>query len=195
MKNFYLGNMKLIHKFLLNQLAMSLFGFMTIIAMSAFGDIAMYVTTVIAACFFVSLLYDNAWDEGARDRNKITNNRLSPRPFHGVKVALFAYIPTYLFLVPFVVLTAISLMGYTAVDSVAAVFKAFTIFLCNGMYLGISYGLPDIFPQTYGFFFVLYLIPAILGYGLGYYLGTKDIQLKTYFGMAPTTDQPIKKSK
>ena len=187
--------MMLIHKFLLNQLAMSLFGFMTIIAMSSFGGFTMYVTTTVAALFFASLLYDSAWDEGARDRNKITNNRLIPRPFHGVKVALFSYIPTYLFLVPYVLLTAVSLMGYTAVDSVAAIFKALTIFLCNGMYLGFSYGLTDLFPDTYAFFFILYLIPAVVAYGIGYYLGTKDLQLKTYFGMAPTTDIPVKKSK
>lgn len=193
MKKFYTDNMKLIHKFLLNQLAMTLFGFMTIIAMSSFGEIAMYITTFLAAFFFLSLLYDNAWDEGARDRNKITNGRLSPRPMHGVKVALFSYIPTYLFLIPFVVLTFISLMGVTSVDAVAAVFKAFVIFLCNGMYLGFSYGLPDLFPQTYGFFFILYLIPAIVAYGLGYYLGTEDVQIKTKFGMAPTTDEPKKK--
>jgi len=195
MKNFYTSNMKLIHKFLLNQLALSLFGFMTIISMSSFGELAMYVTTVLAALFFVSLLYDNAWDEGARDRNKITNNRLTPRPFHGVKVALFAYIPTYLFLVPYVVLTAVSLLGVKVLDPLAAIFKAVTIFLCNGMYLGFSYGLPDVFPQTYGFFFVLYLVPAVVAYGLGYYLGTKDLQLKTFLGMAPTTNEPVKKSK
>ena len=195
MKKFYTENQKLIHKFLLNQLALSLFGFMTIIAMSSFGNTAMLVTTVMAAAFFAALLYDNAWDIGARDRNKITNGRLKKRPLHGIKVALFAYIPTYVFLVPTVIFTILSLFNVTVLDGIAAVFRAFTIFLCNGMYLGFTYVLPDAFPTAYPLFFVLYLLPALLAYGLGYYLGTEDIQIKTIFGMAPTTDQPKKSKK
>lgn len=195
MKNFYTQNMKLIHKFLLNQIALSLFGFMTIIAMSAFGNVAMVITTVFAAAFFACLLYDSAWDEGARDRNKITNGRLIERPLHGVKVALFSYIPTYFFLIPCIILNVLSLVGVSAVDDVFAVFLTLNIFLCNGMFLGFSRTLAGIFPHTYSFFFIAYLIPAILAYGLGYYLGTKDIQLKTFLGLAPTTDEPQNKKK
>lgn len=193
MKNFYTKNMKLIHKFLLNQIALSLFGFMTIMSMSSFGRTAMYVTTVFAVLFFAALLYDNAWDEGARDRNKISNGRLNPRPFHGVKLALFSYIPTLLFLIPLLILSFISILGVNGLDTVISIFKAIVIFIPNGMYLGFSYGLPDIFPETQCFFYVLYLIPAVVAYGLGYYLGTEDKQIKCFFGMAPTTDEPKKK--
>ncbi len=193
MKKFYTANMKLIHKFLLNQIAISLFGFMTIIAMSSFGKTAMLLTTFFAAAFFASLLYDSAWDEGARDRNKISNGRLTERPLHGVKVALFSYIPTYIFLVPCLVLNALSLAGVSAVDDVFAVFLALNIFLCNGMYLGFSRTLAGFVPHAYSFFFIAYLVPAVLAYGLGYYLGTKDVQLKTFFGLAPTNDEPKKK--
>ena len=193
MKTFYSNNMKLIHKFLLNQFALSLFGFMTIMAMSSFGTMAMYVTTVLAALFFASLLYDNAWDEGARDRNKIFNGRLTARPFHGVKVALFSYIPTLVFLIPLLVITIVSLAGVNALDSLMSVLKAIVIFIFNGMYLGFSYGLPDIFPETQCLFYILYLLPALIAYGLGYYLGTEDKQIKTFFGLAPTTDEPKKK--
>lgn len=195
MKKFYTDNMKLIHKFLLNQLAISLFGFMVIISMSSFGDIAMYVATAMAALFFCTLLYDNAWDEGARDRNKITNQRLQKRPLHGVKVALFSYIPTLVFVVPTLVFTALAVADIVALEGVAVVFRALSLFLCNGMYLGFTYGLAELFPDTYTFFLVLYLLPALISYGLGYYLGTEDKQIKTVLGMAPTTNEPIKKKK
>jgi len=195
MKKFYTDNMKLIHKFLLNQLAISLFGFMIIISMSSFGTTAMYVATAMAALFFCSLLYDNAWDEGARDRNKITNQRLQKRPLHGAKVALFSYIPTFVFVIPTLIFTGLALADITALEKVALFFRALAVFLCNGMYLGFSFGLAEIFPDTYTFFLVLYVLPALISYGLGYYLGTEDKQIKTVFGMAPTTNEPVKKKK
>lgn len=189
-KSFYLDNMKLIHKFLLNQFAISLFGFMVIIALSAMSRSAMIVATVCSALFFAALLYDSAWDEGIRDRSKITNGRLTERPFHGAAVALFSYIPTLIFVLPTVALSLLSAFGVNAVDGALTVLSAISLFLCNGMYLGFSYLLAEIFPNMYHLFFLAYLLPAIFAYGLGYYLGIKDVQIKTMFGMKPSTNKP-----
>lgn len=196
LKNFYLDNMKLIHKFLLNQIAIGLFGFMVIISTSMMSQTAMIIATVCAALFFCALLYDGAWEEGARDRNRILNGRLKKRPFHGAAVALFAYIPSMLFVIPSVVLTLISLAGVSAVDGVLTVFTTISLFVCNGMYLGFSWMLAGAMPKAYPLFFLLYFIPAVFAYFLGYYLGTEDVQIKTFFGMKPTTGDPsVKKRK
>lgn len=192
-KKFYLNNMKLIHKFLLNQFAISLFGFMVIIALSAMSQSAMIVATVCSALFFAALLYDSAWDEGIHDRSKITNGRLEERPLHGAAVALFSYIPTLVFVLPTVVLALLSAFGINALDGALTVLNAVSLFLCNGMYLGFSYLLADIFPHMYYLFFLAYLLPAVFAYGLGYYLGIKDVQIKTLFGMKPTTNAPKKR--
>lgn len=191
-KRFYLDNMKLIHKFLLNQFAISLFGFMVIIALSALSQSAMIIATICSALFFTVLLYDTAWDEGVHDRSKITNGRLEERPMHGMSVALFAYIPTLLFVIPTIVLTLISYLGYNIVDSALTVLTTISLFLCNGMYLGFSYLLAGTFPELYQLFFIAFLLPAVFAYGLGYYLGIKDCQIKTLFGMKPTTNAPKK---
>lgn len=193
MKSFYLNNMKLIHKFLLNQFAISLFGFMVIIALSAMSESAMIIATVCSALFFAVLLYDSAWDEGIHDRSKITNGRLENRPFHGAAVALFAYIPTMIFVCPTVILSVLSALGINAVDGALTVLSAISLFLCNGMYLGFSYILAEIFPNMYQLFFLAYLLPAIFAYGLGYYLGIHDVQIKTVFGMKPTTNASKKR--
>lgn len=193
MKSFYLNNMKLIHKFLLNQFAISLFGFMVIIALSAMSESAMIIATVCSALFFAVLLYDSAWDEGIHDRSKITNGRLEERPFHGASVALFSYIPTMIFVLPTVVLTLFSAFGINVVDSALTVLSTVSLFLCNGMYLGFSYILAEIFPNMYQLFFLAYLLPGIFAYGLGYYLGIKDVQIKTMFGMKPTTNASKKR--
>lgn len=193
MKSFYLNNMKLIHKFLLNQFAISLFGFMVIIALSAMSESAMIVATICSALFFAALLYDSAWDEGIHDRSKITNGRLEEHPLHGAAVALFSYIPTMLFVLPTVVLTLLSALGINAVDGVLTVLSPISLFLCNGMYLGFSYILAEIIPNMYQLFFLAYLLPGIFAYGLGYYLGIKDVQIKTMFGMKPSTNAPKKR--
>lgn len=191
-KSFYLENMKLIHRFLLNQVAISLFGFMVIIATSRVSQNAMVIATVCSGLFFCALLYDAAWEEGARDRNRIINGRLKNRPLHGVKVALFAYIPSMLFVIPAAVLTVISLCGVHGADGVLTVLSTISLFVCHGMYLGFSWLLAGVFPHAYPLFFLAYFIPAAAAYGLGYFLGTKDKQLKTLIGMKPTTGEPRK---
>ena len=194
-KSFYTENMKLIHKFLLNQVAISIFGFTVILATSALSPTAMMISTVFASLFFVSLLYDSAWEEGERDRNRILNGRLEKRPLHGMKVALFAYIPTFLFVIPAFILTLFAVFGIRFWRPVLMVCTAVSLFVCNGMYLGFSNALAGVFPTGYVLFTPLFLIPGILAYTLGYYLGIKDIQLKTFIGMKPTTGSPEKKKK
>lgn len=192
-KNFYLDNMKLIHKFLLFQLAMALFGFTVILSSSAFGNTAAVIATVAATLFFTALLYDAAWEEGERDRNRILNGRLKKRPLHGAKVALFSYIPTMFFVAIDAVLTVVMLCGASLpkfFELVLTVSNAILLFLAFGMYLGFSYVLADFVPRAYTLFFVLYAIPAVLAYGLGYYLGTQDKQIKTLFGMKPSLGKP-----
>lgn len=191
-KNFYLNNMKLIHKFLINQIAISIFGFTVIIAASLINTTAMTIATACAGLFFCALLYDSAWEVGAKDRNKVINGRLEERPAHGAFVALFSYIPTLVFVVPTAIFCLLSLCGVHFFDAVLAVFTPISIFLCNGMYLGFSWLLAGAFPNAYQLFFVIYLIPAVFSYWLGYMLGLKDKQIKTLLGMKPSTGAPSK---
>lgn len=196
-KSFYFDNMKLIHKFLLNQFALSIFGMMVCVSISAFSDTAMFVASVLASLFFVSLLYDSAWDEGARDRNRVTNGRLPLRPLHGAKVALFAYIPTLVFLIPSLISSFLRLADIHFLDPIEWVGKWIVLFFCNGTYLGIAFVANEI-PMNNGydvsmFISVLFLLPAIAAYALGYRLGLADKQIKTLFGMAPALGDGAKK--
>lgn len=193
-KNFYLSNMKLIHKFLINQIAISLFGLTVILATSAFSKMAMVIATICAAVFFNFLLYDSAWDEGAKDRNKVINGRLKERPAHGALVALFANIPTLIFVVPNALLCILALFGLHTFDAVRVVLSILSVFVCNGMYLGFSDLLTDVFPNTYQLFLLFYVVPSVFSYWLGYLLGLKDKQIKTLFGMKPSTGE-VKKPK
>ena len=183
MKKFYLKNMKLIHKFLLNQIVISIFGMMTIIPLSEFGKSSMLAATLISTLFFMFLLYDAAWDEGGRDRNRVCNNRLEYRPLHGVKIALFAYIPTFIFLVPVFAGAALNRFGWHRLDDLFAVLKTILLFLFNGMYLGFSF----LFGQNVFFPLILaaYIMPAALAYGAGYFLGLKDRRFRALFGIKP----------
>lgn len=205
-KNFYFDNMKLVNKFWINQIAMSIFGIMVCGALSSFGTTWAIVASALSSFFFAALLYDNAWDEGFRDRNRVTNGRLKFRPFHGAKIALFAYIPTLIFLIPAVISTIIRLCGKDIMSSVEAVCKA-VILLTNGTYFGIFIGTSPVeYTQTNGvtqvtgddismLIAVACLIPAVFAYLLGYRLGLADKQIKTVFGAKPALSADTKKAK
>ncbi len=196
-KTFYLDNMKLINKFLLNQIAISIMGMMVSIALSAINRAAMLAGSLVTSLLFVSLLYDNAWDEGARDRNRVSNGRLKYRPFHGAKVALFAYIPTLIFIIPGVFNSTLRLFGIHLIDSVEAICKAVVLFFLNGSYLGFVYAANDTLINNgvdISLFVALAcLIPGIVAYLLGYLMGLKDKQIKEYLGMKPSLGDGAKK--
>ncbi len=203
MFKFYKDNMRLVHKFWLNQFAMSLFGFMVIITMSSFdaenSNMFELMATVVAALFFVSLLYDNAWDAGARDRNKITNGRMAFQPLYGVKVALVSYFPTAAFLLFGLLTGVLKLFDISFLDSVGYVCNTIVMFIAHGMFLGFSGLFADafvntsIYPFVHPLFLFALMLPAVTAYGMGYYLGAKDLQIKTVFGAAPSNDAPKKK--
>ncbi len=199
MLNFYKNNMRLIHKFVLNQIAMSLFGFMVIIAMSAFdtdgSHIFELIATAFAAAFFLSLTYDNAWDAGAHDRNKITNNRMLFKPLFGTKIAAFAYLPTALFVLIGLLVSLFSAFGVSFLNGVGFACNTVAAFVCHGMYLGVTALIAK--TSLYALCLAALMLPAIAVYTLGYYLGAKDKQIKTiFFGAAPSTDYiPPKKKK
>ncbi len=203
MFNFYKDNMRLVHKFLLNQFAFSLFGFMVIITVSSFdaegSNMMELIATAVAALLFLGLLYDNAWDAGAHDKNKITNGRMEFKPFYGTLVALVSYIPTAVFALLGLITGILNLFDVHVFDSVGFVCNTIAMFVGHGMYLGYSGLFADAAVNSpyYSLFHAMFLfvlmIPAIVAYALGYYLGAKDKQIKTLFGAAPTNDAPRKK--
>lgn len=194
-KNFYIENMKLVNKFILNQIALSIFGFMVCIAISSFGEWEGIITSVFASLFFCALLYDAAWDEGARDRNRVSNGRLPFRPFHGAKVALFAYIPSLIFILPGVVSTILRLNGVHFLETVEVICKAITMVLGFGTYLGIAYAFTSADLEISMLIFAACIIPAVVAYYLGYRLGLADKQLKTLVGMKPSLGYGAQKQK
>ncbi len=188
--------MKLINKFLLNQIAMAIFGVMVCLPMPMFGKVALIIASLVAALFFVALLYDNAWDEGFRDSNRISNGRLNFRAFHGARVALFAYIPTILFWSIWAVSVVLNRLGVEFLNSVGAVCKAIVVFFCNATYLGIVYTFNNQVNEVALLLSELVcLLPAVIAYFLGYRLGIIDKQIKTVFGIKPTLGEGAKNQK
>lgn len=200
-KEFYVDNMKLVNGFVLNQLALSVFGFMVCIAMSEISETVSIITSILASLFFCSLLYDSAWTEGDRDRNRVSNGRLPLRPLHGAKVALFAYIPTFIFLIPGLITNILNIFGITVFDTLNLICKAILMIFGFGTYLGITYSAiavfitPGEFDYVSMFVFAACTIPAIVSYALGYRLGLADIQLKTLIGMKPSLGEGAYKNK
>lgn len=193
-KTFYFDNMNLINKFWLNQIALSILGIMVCLPMPSFGTAALIIASLFSAIFFISLLYDNAWDEGFKDSNRVSNGRLPLRPFHGAKIAVFAYAPSILFWVLWAVPTLLNCIGVETLNAFGVVGKTLVLFFCNGTYLGLVYTTLNYIDEVYLLLIALVcFIPAIISYGLGYRLGLADKQIKTLFGFKPALGDGAKK--
>ncbi|MBE6678355.1 MAG: hypothetical protein E7597_06145 [Ruminococcaceae bacterium] len=193
-KSFYLENMDLVNKFWLNQIAMSILGIMVCLPMVMLGNAGLIIASVFASAFFLCLLYDNAWDRGFKDSNKVSNKRLEFRPLHGAKVAVFAYAPSLFFLSLWALSVIFNVFGIEVFNSVGVIGKAVVELFCNGTYLGIAYVLLEYIEEPYSIFVVaMCFLPAIGAYGLGYRLGLADKQIKTFFGMKPALGEGAKK--
>lgn len=190
MKKFYLENMSSIHKFIINQIALSLFGIMITWPVSDKSLTLILIMGCFSSVFFCYMQYDNLWSLGALHRNRVINKRMEYTPLYGLKISLFAYIPSALI----VLLCYISRIfpGVTFFDNLYLIMDVIFTFLLNGMYSGFQIALNtvvgDSFATLLPWIFPLFFVPGIAVCALAYYLGVNDKQIKCFFGMKPSTD-------
>lgn len=187
MKGFFKNHSYDIVTMLLNQIAISLFGFSLVLAaMRIDNDILRNVTSVFSILFYLLLLYTKTWDIGFADKISTEQGKKKNNPWRGALISLCANAINYFFAV-FIMLGAL-LPNVAFFASIGAIAQALCMF-GQGMYAGLLVnpigGAPI---NTYWFVYFLTPIPAILVCGLSYYFGLRDLKHTALFHKKKKTE-------
>ncbi len=176
-------------KLLLNQIAISMFGFaLAMTAQRVENDTLLAVTSIGAIFFYLALEYGVAWKTGSNDRTGIQYGKRPWRPLTGLWVALLANSLNYLL----AILIAIGTLGN--IPTLATIPRTIAL-LAQGMYMGLlaTVEIGDTALNTFWWVYFLITLPALLISLVGYITGAKDIHI-TSMGIPelPESDRPTK---
>ena len=165
---------------LLNQLAISMFGFALVLAaMKIDNDTLRNVTSIFSILFYLVLLYIKAWDIGFRDKVSVEQGKKTGNSFRGALISLCANSINFLFAI-FVMLRAL-LPSVSVFETLGGIGQALCMFT-HGMYAGLLVNPVGGAPlNSYWFVYFLTPIPAILICGLAYYFGLHDVKYTGFF--------------
>ncbi len=188
MKQFFLKHSYNMVKMFLNQFAISIFGFVLVLATTqAKNNVLRNFTSVFAILFYLFLLYTMTWEIGFRDKIPSEAGKTRRNPFTGVSISLCANSVN-------LILAVFILMGQLIQTEVFGNIGATCIsiaVLTEGMYAGvIANPINGVLLNQQWFTYFLLPIPAILTCGIAYYLGLRDIKFTKLFNQPyPESDR------
>ena len=173
--NFFKDNSYTIVKCMLNQLGLTIFGFMLAMAVGM-NELLQLVTSLFSIAFYLFLQYSMMWTIGFKDKEKVDNKRIPHQPLKGAYISLFANIVNFVFGICMVI------GQYLHFESLY-VTSNFINKLIQAMYLG---AVRSIAVEYHSILFLLTPLPVIFICGLAYYLGVKDKRILKFFGIDTT---------
>ena len=148
-----------------------------------YGDILGICVSVFSILFYLYLVYVVVWDIGAKDKIRIDAGRLVYDPLHGLKLMLFAQIPSLFFAALLWIGAAFMAIGGGFFGSLGSVFYGIGFplaWVLDAMYLGL---LELVFnrelPLLCALLFTLPSLPSLGVCAMGYIFGVKDIRFLT----------------
>ncbi len=133
MLGFYKENQKMIHKLLINQIALSALGLMIGFPVNALaynynlGEVPNLIGGIFTAAMFFFVIYDSFWEWGTKYVSKKGQNL--PTAKTAALCAVFSYIPTIILILAY---TVCLILNVGALN----IFKWILLLLCNGMHFG-----------------------------------------------------------
>ncbi len=133
MLEFYKDNQRMIHKLIINQIAISALGLMVGFPVNALaynfgmGEIPNLLAGFFTMGMYFFVIYDAYWEWGSKYVSR--NGENVPNEKRALKTALFAYIPTFILIVLYAFCYIVKLEALN-------VFKWILLLLCNGMHFG-----------------------------------------------------------
>ena len=176
-------------RLLLNQVAISMFGFaLAMTAVKAESDPLLLWSSIAAIVFYLLLTYSTAWRTGSGDRLSIQYGKIPFRPLRGMTVALLAGSINFLL----AILIAVgALCGVPALEDIPGSIALLT----QGMYMGVLAVVPygNAVLNDAWWVYLLTPLPAILVATVGYIAGAKDVHLTNVnVPELPASDRPSK---
>ena len=184
MKKFFHDYSYSVVKMFINQIAIAIFGTsLTFATVSAHGDSGSFdtftlIVSIFSACFYLFLIYNIAWEIGAKDKISVDVNKKPYRPYLGFVLAFLANIPN---LILVTIYAATSISGAQGAQAIIRVISS----LVNGMYFGlmtvvrIPFGGEWVQLNAFWVSFLIAVLPAMITSEIAYYLGHRNFK---FFG-------------
>ena len=180
--NFFKNNLHLISRLFVNQLGMTMFGIVLMMASSK-NNLVSLCFSIFATLFYLYLIYSVMWEEGAKDLLRIEQGRKTKDSAYPWKISFFANVPN--FFIAFLMLIG-CLFGYFFASFDAAkslyVIMRLVVGLFEGMYAGIFSSIVTLLPDTEAvyaasglIFYTLSSLPMMAVSALAYSLGLRNI--------------------
>ena len=175
MFNFFKNNISIISKCFLNQIAMTVFGLIVLIAANLMATnlmnnnkVLFHVLGALAILIYLFLLYTIFWEKGAEDKIKIDSGRMKKNNFYGLFASLWANCINILFALIIIITSFLKSVNF--INNVNGIF--ITLFhLLNAMFLSLI-TIDNITPFIY---IIVLLLPLLVSWG-SYILGIKGFK-------------------
>ena len=184
MKKFFHDYSYNVVKMFINQLAIAIFGASLTFATTAVHgnstgfDTLTLVVSIFSALFYLFLIYNLAWEIGAKDKISVDVKKKPYRPWLGLFLAFLANIPNFIMVTIYAISSAVGTPDSTFIIRIISC-------LSNGMYFGALTVIRIFWDgawlplQVFWVSFLVVTLPAILTSGIAYYLGHKNFK---FFG-------------
>ena len=176
-------------RLLLNQVAISMFGFaLAMTAGKAESDPLLLWSSIAAIVFYLALTYGTAWRVGSGDRLSIQYGKIPYRPFRGLVLSLIANSINLL-------LAVLITIGVFCKVPVLEDIPTLIALLSQGMYMGLLtvVKIGEVSLNDIWWAFFLLPVPAMLTSFVAYIAGAKDVHI-TKMGIPelPASDRPTR---
>ena len=176
-------------RMLLNQIAISMFGFaLAMTAGKAESDALLLWSSIGSIVFYLALTYGTAWKTGSGDRLSVEYGKLPYRPLTGLLCSLVA---NSVNLILAILITVGQLGGIGGLETV----PRFIALLIQGMYMGTlaTVKVGEVTLNGFWWSYFIITIPAMLVSTVAYIAGVKDFHI-TKMGVPdlPASDRPSK---
>jgi len=177
-------------RLLLNQIAISMFGFaLAMSAVKAKSDTLLMWSSIAAIVFYLALTYGTAHKTGSQDRLSIEYGKIPFKPLRGLTVALLA---NSINLLLATLITVGALFGIPALESVSNAIALLSQGMYQGLLAVIRVGGQPLNEMWWAYFLIT--VPAMLVATVGYIAGAKDFHM-TSMGIPelPESDRPSRR--
>ncbi len=120
-------------KFIVNQIAMSVFGIMMSFTAKVIGDTWLVAFGAFALLFYYFILWTFLWEDGAKDGIKVSGGRMKKNSFLGLSYCSVAALPSALFALLLVIFNLTLDAASNAVGLMNIVVKVFTFGMYNAI--------------------------------------------------------------
>ncbi|MBQ9070243.1 MAG: hypothetical protein IJY23_02720 [Clostridia bacterium] len=187
---FFKDNLDSIVKLYINQIGVAIFSIFIYTAAGSFTDdgksslLVKVLISVFAILFYFVLIYNVAWEIGAKDKIRIDGGRAEMKKSKGILLGLYANIPNFVVVgIAFILFAVYMMSGAEGLKSTFAVLNLiFRLFI--SMYLGLiqalTSGISENVDLSYLIQTLLYLVFSVIAAlitHVSYLLGLKDFRI------------------